>query len=60
MSVSSVSPEHRMVFTKSHCAGLSEAAQHSHFHPSIDNDTYLFIYNMKDPSGSKSMQTKHS
>lgn len=26
MSVSSVSPEQRMVFTRSHCAGLSEAA----------------------------------
>lgn len=26
MSVSSVSPEQRMVLTRSHCAGLSEAA----------------------------------
>lgn len=60
MSVSSVSPEHRMVFTKSHCAGLSEAAQHSLFHLSIKNDMYSYTYGMRDAHGSKSMQTERS
>ena len=32
MSVSRVSPEQRMVFTRSHCAGLSEAAHAAQSH----------------------------